>query len=256
MFSCRLVLLAGAVVTGVATLGGCATTDEFAARFAGRWGPPAAIPESDFNSAIQGQVAVLAYIAQNAGLGTGLDPVKDDRWYSVAEWGFNVGRQDCEVYLDNLYRLHRERLRNDGVIAAFGTAASAIVTSTTTKQRPLSIIAAVFGLTTALNDAILDSYLFNEAPGLIAIKIKDLQDAYKDLVKTNQKSVNSSAAAYEVLQNYYTICLPPSIEGVLLETVASGKPQASNPGQKLTANQSGGTVNSLNAKMTLGLGNK
>jgi len=38
--------------------------------------------------------------------------------------------------------------------------------------------------------------------------------------------------------------------------VASGKPQASNPGQKLTANQSGGTVNSLNAKMTLGLGNK
>ena len=72
----------------------------------------------------------------------------------IAQWGFNIGRQDCEIYMDNLLRLSREKGRNDNILAAASTAAAAIVTRTTTAQKPLSILAAVFGLSIALNDAI------------------------------------------------------------------------------------------------------
>ena len=50
-------------------------------------------------------------------------------YYEMAQWGFNVGRQDCETYMTVLFKLNRERGRNGSVITALGTAASAVVTA-------------------------------------------------------------------------------------------------------------------------------
>lgn len=256
------------------TLVGCNTTDYLVERYEWRWGPDPAIPRSDVQTVIGGQIQVLDYITSQA---FGVDyqdapKVSPDLWFRAAEWGFNVGRQDCEIYLDYMFRMNREKQRDDGVIAGVSAATSAIVTATAhSPSATLSVLAAAFGLATALNDAIFSSYLFTEAPGLISVKVKDLQDTYQQQVEKNQiqspkvvttstqtqttttspsptkppsTASDSSAAvvapittadeAYSAIQNYYHICLPHSIEGVLLQAVADSSAKPSSPSTNST----------------------
>jgi len=202
---------------------------------------------ADVDTVIHDQTQVLQYIEVEAGfiksdgagnfvMTTSLTPAQ--LWYGVAQWGFNVGRQDCEIYLNTLYRLNREKQRNDSALAALAAGTAAILTPTHASAASLSIVAAAFGLTTALNDALFQTYLFTEAPGLIATKVKDLQDAYQKSL--TQSSITTSDQAYSAIQHYYSICLPESIEGVLLEAVANSTPKVKNTGQN--GQGSGGSV--------------
>jgi hypothetical protein len=215
----------GIVLVGTA-LSGCANSDELKSRINGRWGPEPAISASYVDAAAQNQALVLSYLAQNVDAtsqgGARTPPTAADYWYEVAQWGFNVGRQDCEIYLDNLFRMSREKARNDNVLAAAATAAAAIITGTTHAQKPLSIVAAAFGLSVALNDAIFQSYLFTQAPGLVAKKVSDLQEDFRS--KITKDKVNSASSAYNAIQSYYHICLPHAIEGVMLQKIADSNP--------------------------------
>lgn len=217
----EIVLIGGAVA-------GCANSDELKARFNGRWGPPPAMESADVASVAQNQLLVLGYLEKSAGYmaadGTLIRQLAPADYAEIAQWGFNIGRQDCEVYMDNLFRLNREKGRNDNILAAVSTAAAAIVTGTTTAQKPLSILAAVFGLSIALNDSIFQSYLFSQAPGLVAKKVSDLQEVFRNSVVTGQVKVTTPASAYYAVQSYYHICLPHSIEGVMLQSIADSGP--------------------------------
>jgi hypothetical protein len=224
-------------VVGMVLIGGIAagcSNSDLKARFNGRWGPDPAIQAGNFGTEAQNQLLVLNYLAKSAGYTPDQDGIfhlgpKD--YNEIALWGFNIGREDCEIYMDNLFRLSREKGRNDSILAAASTAAAAIVTGTTTAQKPLSILAAVFGLSIALNDAIFQTYLFSEAPGLVAKKVGDLQDTFRNTIVTGQVTVNSGSSAYYAIQSYYRICLPHSIEGVLLQTIADSKPSTpTDPG--------------------------
>jgi hypothetical protein len=259
------------LVTGVLTLTLAAcNTDYLVERYQWRWGPDPAIPRSDVQTVIGGQVQVLDYITSEA-LGVHYQqapPISKKFWFEVAEWGFNVGRQDCEVYLNYMFRMNREKQRDDGIIAGVSAATSAIVSVTAhNPAKALSVLAAAFGLATALNDAIFQSYLFSEAPGLISVKVRDLQDTYQQLVEKNQipqnqkpkvvtsKTVTTDAStqskatdtttavvqpietaqgAYNAIQNYYHICLPQSIEGVLLQAVADTTAKSTSPSSSST----------------------
>jgi hypothetical protein len=216
-----IILMGGAIA-------GCANSDEMSARFNGRWGPPAAMKSTDVAAVAQNQLLVLSYLEKSAGYmaedGTILRQLGPADYAEVAQWGFNIGRQDCEIYMDNLFRLNREKGRNDNILAGVATAAAAIVTGTTTAQKPLSILAAVFGLSIALNDAIFQSYLFSQAPGLVAKKVSDLQEVFRNSVVTGQVKVTTPASAYYAVQSYYHICLPHSIEGVMLQAIADSSP--------------------------------
>jgi hypothetical protein len=214
--------LAGAIlVSGV--LGGCVTSDELSARINGRWGPNPAIQPVAVDTVASSQLMVLGYLARNAGMLAPHGSIRGDAdWYEIAQWGFNVGRQDCEIYLDNLFRMSREKGRNDNILAAVSTAAALIVTGTTSAQKPLSILAAAFGLSIALNDAIFSSYLFNQAPGLVSKKVGDLQEEFRN--KLHPADIRTPSAAYYAIQTYYHICLPHAIEGVLLQKIADSGP--------------------------------
>jgi hypothetical protein len=248
-------------------------------RFAYRWGPNPALPASHVSTAIADEVGVLNYITTTAfqynypakpEIPDGFTP--DTFWFEVAEWGLNVGRRDCEIYMNYMFRLNRERHRDDLIIAGLGAFASALVTATSKSATTLSILAASFGLATAVNDAVFDSYLFSEAPGLISIKVKQLQDSYQQQIEKNQRQLasrnptsslvttkttndtQSNAAnsnvtdttttvvlpivtphqAYSTIQNYYHICLPQSIEGVLLQAVADATAKPSSPSSSST----------------------
>jgi hypothetical protein len=176
-----------------ASLGGCGTYDEFGQRLKWRWGPDPSMPSAQVDSAISDQVKVLAYISSDALKKPDLKQVKSTEWIEVARWGFDVGRRDCEIYLNYLFRLNREKTRDDSIIAGLATASAGIVAVTTKAQAPLSILAASFGLATALNDAIFTTYLFSDSPGLISVKVKELQDAYRQQVEDNQKQTKSQS---------------------------------------------------------------
>jgi hypothetical protein len=271
-------IIATCVVT--LTLGAC-NSNYLVERYQWRWGPDPAIPRSDVQTVISGQIQVLDYITSEA-FGVryqAAPPVSADFWFKVTEWGFNVGRQDCEVYLNYMFRMNREKQRDDGIIAGVSAASSAIVAATThNPAKALSVMAAAFGLATALNDAIFQSYLFSEAPGLISVKVKDLQDTYQQQVEKNQvqtpkivttntqtktttsspttklpsqatdtstavvKPITTPEGAYNAIQNYYHVCLPQAIEGVLLQAVADSTAKPSSPSTsstpKLQANKS------------------
>jgi hypothetical protein len=237
-------------VVGIVLMGGvvagCANSDELKARFNGRWGPDPAIQPADVATVAQNQLLVLSYLEKSAGFvasdGTLIRQLTAADYAEIAQWGFNIGRQDCEIYLDNLFRLNREKGRNDNILAAVSTAAAAILTGTTTSQKPLSILAAVFGLSIALNDSIFQSYLFSQAPGLVAKKVSDMQEVFRNSVVTGQVKVTTPASAYYAVQSYYHICLPHSIEGVMLQSIAdtsavtpSASGGGSNPGVVLGA---------------------
>jgi hypothetical protein len=214
----------GMVLLG-AGLSGCANSDELKARINGRWGPEPTIQANYVDAAAQNQHLVLSYLARNVEAERASLPIAQ-YWYEVAQWGFNIGRQDCEIYLDNLFRMSREKARNDNVLAAAATAAAAIITGTTHAQKPLSIAAAAFGLSIALNDAIFQSYLFTQAPGLVAKKVSDMQEDFRSRITPDK--VNSASSAYNAIQSYYHICLPHAIEGVMLQKIADSNP--SEPG--------------------------
>jgi hypothetical protein len=172
--------------------------------------------------------------------------------------------------------MNREKQRDDGIIAGVSAATSAIVTASShNPAATLSVLAATFGLATALNDAIFQSYLFSEAPGLISRKVIELQDNYQQLVEKNQlpptkkavvtqshqgskspaqmtqttdtttvvvKPITTAEQAYSAIQNYYNICLPQSIEGVLLQAVADSSAKPSSPSTSSAPKLTSGTT--------------
>jgi hypothetical protein len=59
---------------------------------------------------------------------------------------------------------------------------------------------------------------------LVAKKVSDLQEAFRNSVVTGQVTIGSPSSAYYAIQSYYHICLPHSIEGVMLQSIADSKP--------------------------------
>src|ERR1700687_4402019 len=190
----------------VTTLLGC-SNDDFQRRMNGRWGPKPVMQAGDANTMLRNQLSVLAYIYTDANISVNTF-APDSAWYNVAEWGFNIGRADCTIYLDNLFILAREKTRLNGLFLDISSAATAIVTATSPHSVALSIIAPAFGLAGNVSNRVFDSYLFSDtSPGLVQSKVKDLQDAFQLTISTNRAQINTSAAAYAAIQHYYNICL-------------------------------------------------
>ena len=90
--------LIAALVGGM--LAGCTDAD-FRRTFMGRWGPNPALSPTETDTVIRDQTQLLRYIELEAGLikldGAGGyvlagTQTEAQLWYSVAQWGFNVGR--------------------------------------------------------------------------------------------------------------------------------------------------------------------
>jgi hypothetical protein len=220
---------AAAVLSLALGMGGCDT----ATSLAYRWGPDPAMPASHIDPVLDNQITVLGYIECRAGLGMTVpttDPacatqpvlttIPSAHFAEVAQWGYNIGRQDCEVYMNVLFKLNREKGRNHSIIAQMAASGAAIVSATASSPATtLSILAAVFGLVTVVNDAYFETYLFSSVPGLVSKKVHDLQVSYVT-TQTTQSPPKTPAQAYAAIQGYYQICLPDAIEGVFTQTVA------------------------------------
>jgi hypothetical protein len=228
----RTLAALGALAIG---LSACASPGDLQRMYTYRGGPDPAMPASHVDSVVLDQALVLRYIEDNA---PDLRPGQGaDHWHDVAMWGFNVGRQDCEIYMNVLFKLNREKQRNGSVITAFSTAATAVVgVAGSSPSTTLSILSASFGLLSALNDAYFTTYLFSQVPGLVAKKVSELQETYVDSFRPNAEKpildIQSAADAYYAIRGYYQICLPETIEGTFLQQVAGGTPASVKPQPK------------------------
>jgi hypothetical protein len=241
-------------------LGACA---DMSTTLAYRWGPDPTMPAAHIDPVLDNQMIVLGYIECRAGLGMTVpssdptcanQPSFKEQWPNpnyqkhfaeVAQWGYNVGRQDCEAYMGVLFQLNRQKGRNDTIIAQLASTSAAIAgVALARPATTLSVLAATFGLVAAVNDAYYNTYLFSSSPGLVSKKVQDLQADYVNKLT----APTSPAEAYAAVQGYYQICLPDQIEGVFTQTIANGQPDTSKPGttptqtsgQKKNAQKKGG----------------
>lgn len=209
-----------------AFLSGCGTMEDLTDRRAWRWGPSSVINAEETNDKLLNQIKVLDYIAKHTRIQPGYD---DSRWFEIAEWGFNIGREDCNVYLNNLFKLARQKERTKGLLLDVSAAVTGIVTAASPQSKALSFIAPAFGLAGNVNDKVLNAYLFADAaPGLVSIKVHELQVAYRN--SQSRQTIRSGAAAYNAIQTYYQHCLPQNIEGIFVKTLAGAEASATKTG--------------------------
>ena len=219
-----------------AALGGCASDLE--ARFRDRYGPDVVLQTEEVAATIRRQREVMETFYQAAAATprsaypVSHSAIVDPVWFVATQMGMNYVDEKCDVYMTDLFKLNRMHKRDDGLLKSVNTATSAIVSVAAPQSRiALAVLAQSFGLAEGLNDSILKSYLFEEIPGLIADKVKEARQAYRDDVETlaKAKRITTEATAFKVVRNYLDLCLPSTIEGKFLSTYINSKTVAKTP---------------------------
>jgi hypothetical protein len=231
---------------------GCA---EFQAQFENRYGP-SPVPIAAFvDASTARQVDVVMAMARGA-LPPGQLPVTDEEWYRVILAGFNVVDDACISYIDDLWILERRRTRNGALIAAVGSATSGIVAANANPSAiTLAILAQAFGLASALNTAISDSYLYSQNAATIKKLVRGTTEAYRVDLAANFKSseikypIASVPAAYHHMREYLALCLPPTIQAQIEDLVTNAKsgPVGSDSNKNPPASPSRSTPSTLAA---------
>jgi hypothetical protein len=224
-----------------------------------RWGPSPVLAAAASADAAGRQVAVVnAMIAAS-----GLVPVTTDPatgqvrvpqfkstdtygWYTAITGGFNVIDDACQTYLDDLWKLDRERTAATGIIAATGAAVAAVVNpGGTGTATTLVVLAQAFGLAGTLTTNVANTYLYAKDPATVKGLVDKLMDAYRqdfhDKVfgnaankiaaptDANQYPINSYPAAYYRMREYLSLCLPPTIDAQVQTLLSNANAAAKAP---------------------------
>jgi hypothetical protein len=208
----------------------------------GRYGPYPVPSAAGVVEAASRQIAVVQAISQASGFDP--FPLRGDRasWYNVILTGFNVVDDACTTYIDDLWILERRKSRNSTIIAATAAAVAGIISAgKNPSAEALAVLAQAFGLASALNTAIADSYLYTQSASTVQKLVRKTTDAYRDDLASHINfsemdfPIASPAAAYYHMREYLALCLPPSIQAQIEDLVAKAKaaPEGSARAQNL-----------------------
>ena len=208
----------------VTALAGCS---EFGDQLTGRYGPSPVPTAVAVQNAVERQTAVVLALAQ----GTAREPpVKRLDWYNVTLTGFNVVEDACMTYIDDLWILERRKARTGALITATGAAvAEVIAANANPSATTLAILAQAFGLASAFNTTISDSYLYSQNAATIKKLVQKTTDAYRTDYAANfgrsewEYPMASPAAAYHHMREYLSLCLPPTIQAQIEDMVAKAQ---------------------------------
>lgn len=248
-----------AVLTIASFTSGCA---EFQDQLSGRYGPAPAPTGAVVEAAARRQADVVWAMARGAGY-TQNPPAFGDRqgWYTVTMTGFNVVDDACMTYIDDLWILERRKARTGTLIAATGAAVAGIVAANShPSATTLAILAQAFGLASAFNTAISDSYLYTQNAATIKKLVRKTTEAYRtDFAKKlpppeNEVTypIGSPGAAYHHMREYLALCLPPTIQAQIedLVTTAKATPENSATDAALTTAKAAVTESSRRVVVT------
>jgi hypothetical protein len=213
---------------------GCADIQD---QLNGRYGPNPIPTGAAVEIAAQRQADVVLAMARGAGYARS-PPIFGDRenWYTIIMTGFNVVDDACMSYIDDLWILERRKTRNGALIAATGAAAAGIVAANSHPSAiTLAILAQAFGLASAYNTAVSESYLYTQNAATIKKLIRKTTEAYRtDIAKKVRPEtevtypMGSPGAAYHHMREYLALCLPPTIQAQIEDLVANAKAAPEN----------------------------
>ena len=117
------------------------------------------------------------------------------------------------------------------MLAASATAA-AIMGVTGASSKSLAVVASAFGLGNVATDLVAGTYLYQTPPSAALSFVRELQLAYRDGIVSRRSMINAPSAAYHAIQDYLSLCLPPTIETKIAEHIASARaaPDPVTPG--------------------------
>jgi hypothetical protein len=259
MRKCKFRWVAAIVALGL--LPGCSALK---AQWADRYGPDPVLHQvATAETAIRENDVVTALLRAN---GYARDNVANDlptsnaAWYGVIMTGFNVVDDACQTYINDLWKIDREKNRVKDVISASGAATAAIVgANANPSAKTLTTLAQAFGLASALTGAIGDSYLFAQDPASLGQIVKKLQVAYRNELAKNigpqSYPINSYAAVYYHTREYLSLCLPPTIQAQVQDLVAKAKASPDNTPPPAARTLSSGKPAKAATMITLSPGN-
>jgi hypothetical protein len=181
-------------------------------------------------------------------------------WSTVTLIGFNVVDDACSTYIDDLWILERRKARTGALLAATGAAAAGIIAANShPSATTLAILAQAFGLASAFNTAISDSYLYSQNAATIKKLVQKTTEAYRTdyANKFGQEEwaypMASPGAAYHHMREYLALCLPPTIQAQIENLVANAKAAPENSATDRALTQTRAAV-AANAPVIRGAG--
>ena len=191
-----------------------------------RYGPGGVIDANRVDVTVSRQAAVLQALATRYGIrysGYG------DDYYLLTLAGFNYSDEICSYYLDNLHRFERQKNRIKDTLTLATTTATAIMAAGEVSEEAVVYVTQALGFTSGWVGILADSYLYRLSPGILSGIVKSLHDAYRKNTAEHKAEVNSLQMAYYNIREYYSLCLPVTIEAKIEEYLSASKATATTP---------------------------
>jgi hypothetical protein len=195
-----------------AVLSGCYPSDR-------RYGIEPVLNPVAVQTSSNNQTLILTALARDANLGaaTAAD------WYQIAEAGFNFVDDECRLYFNELFFLNRDRERNKSLLISGAATTAAILAATGASQMSMGIVAQAFGFGGIANELVAGTYLYQLPPATTLGFVKELQLAYREGAANRRALITNAPAAYHAIQDYLTLCLPPTIEAKMSEHIGTAR---------------------------------
>jgi hypothetical protein len=185
-----------------------------------RYGPDPIMDGVAVKHASENQLLILRALADDAQITFS----SNTDWYQVAQAGFNYVDDECRLYFNGLFFLNRDREQIKAGLTAAGATTAAILGVTGASTASMAIVAQAFGLGASVTDVVAGTYLYQLPPASTLAFVKQLQLAYREGAAARNSSIRTSSwAAYYTIQEYLSLCLPPTIEARIAEHVATAR---------------------------------
>jgi hypothetical protein len=193
------------------------------AEFADRYGPDPVLQEVEVSDTVRRHSDIINTFYDASGI--------PPTWFGAAEVGMNYVDEKCDTYMRDLFIINRRKGRIDSILKAMDKSSNAVGTAASASKLALLALGQSFGLAEAINDSVLQSYLFEQIPGVVADKVRAGRMAYRSEIEKpeNRKTVITQPIAFKVVRNYLSLCMPQTIEGKFLDTYVSSTPVAKTP---------------------------
>ena len=220
-------------------LGACA--NGAVSGWSNRYGPDPAFPSAEVSKSADNQVAVLDALKVVSHNSAGqVDP------YLLTLAGFNFVDEQCDAYLHELFVIDQDRDRLKQGIDVAGLVTNAILASTPASKASMAIVAQAFGLSSQFTDTVANSYLYGAHASTILGVVSKLQAAYRDQADKDKSQISSEPAVYYRIRGYLQLCMPPTIESKINDTLSSSTAVS---GKAATDSASGGSGTSKATKL-------
>jgi hypothetical protein len=199
----------------VSSLSGCAGT-EATAGWGNRYGPNPALPAEAITKSSDNQVRIMSALFEVAH-----DSNHHTTPYLVTLAGFNFVDEQCDAYLHELFAIEHEHEVTKKGIDQVGLLSNAVLGAVPASKTTMAIVAQAFGLASQYTDTIANSYLLGAHTSTILGIVSKLQLAYRDQAALDKAKINSEPEAYFRIRGYLQLCMPPTIESKINETLTS-----------------------------------